>query len=153
MLVSGERSRYEALRATLEPMTGKLVYVGEAPERAAAFKLLGNLAYIGITGVLGDVNRLAHSLGIPTADAMGLFQQFNPGQMLPGRAAKIAAGEFVPPSFEVTMARKDVRLMIEEAQRHGVDLPVIRGVASAHDEAIARGDGALDSSAVARVPR
>ena len=153
MLVSGERSRYEALRATLEPMTGKLAYVGEAPERAAAFKLLGNLAYIGITGVLGDVNRLAHSLGIPTADAMGLFQQFNPGQMLPGRAAKIAAGEFVPPSFEVTMARKDVRLMIEEAQRHGVDLPVIRGVASAHDEAIARGDGALDSSAVARVPR
>ena len=49
------------------------------------------------------------------------------------------------------MARKGVRLMIEEAQRHGVELPVMRGVAAAYDEAIARGDGALDSSAVARV--
>ena len=29
----------------------------------------------------------------------------------------------------------------------------MRGVAAAYDEAIARGDGALDSSAVARVPR
>ena len=62
-----------------------------------------------------------------------------------------ASGEFSPPSFEATMARKDVRLMIEEAQRHNVDLPVMRGVAAAYDEAIGRGDGALDSSAVARV--
>ena len=35
-----------------------------------------------IMGVLGDVNRLA---------------TFNPGQMLPGRAARIASGEFSPP--------------------------------------------------------
>ena len=151
MLISGEKSRYEALRPTLEAMTGQLVYLGEAPERAAAFKLFGNLTLIGIMGVLGDVNRLAHALGIGTEDAFSLFKTFNPGQMLPGRAAKIASGEFSPPSFEVTMARKDVRLMIEEAQRHGVELPVMRGVAAAYDEAIDRGDGALDSSAVARV--
>jgi 3-hydroxyisobutyrate dehydrogenase len=92
-----------------------------------------------------------HALGIATEEAFSLFKTFNPGQMLPGRAAKIASGEFSPPSFEVTMARKDVRLMIEEAQRHGVELPVMLGVAAAYDEAIARGDGALDSSAVARV--
>ena len=153
MLISGEKSRYKALRSTLEPLTGNLVYLGEAPERAAAFKLFGNLTLIGMLGVLGDVNRLAHSLGISTPDAMGLFKQFNPGQLLPGRVAKIASGEFTPPSFEVTMARKDVRLMIEEAQRHGVELPVMRGVAAAYDEAIARGDGALDSTAVARVER
>ena len=102
-------------------------------------------------GVLGDVNHLAHSLGIATTEAFSLFKTFNPGQLLPARAARIASGEFTPPSFEVTMARKDVRLMIEEAQRHGADLPVMRGVAAAYDEAIARGDGALDSSAVARV--
>jgi 3-hydroxyisobutyrate dehydrogenase len=152
MLISGERERYETLRPTLERLTGNVVYLGEDPARAAAFKLFGNLTLIGIMGVLGDVNRLAHSLGIPTAEAFSLFRQFNPGQMLPGRAAKIASGEFAPPSFEATMARKDVRLMLEEAQRHGVELPVMRGVAAAYDEAIARGDGALDSCVVARVP-
>jgi 3-hydroxyisobutyrate dehydrogenase len=56
------------------------------------------------------------------------------------------------PSFEVSMARKDVRLMIEEAQRGGMDLYVMPGVAAMYDAAIARGEGALDSAAAARVP-
>lgn len=152
MLVSGEKARFEALLPALQKMTGNVLYMGEAPERAAAFKLLGNLTLIGILGVLGDVNRLAHSVGIPTSEAFSLFKHFNPGQSLPARAARIEAGEFSAPLFEVSMARKDVRLMIEEAQRGGVDLFVMPGVAAMFDAAIARGEGALDSAAAARMP-
>jgi 3-hydroxyisobutyrate dehydrogenase len=152
MLTSGEKSRHDALLPELEKMTGKVLYMGEAPERAAAFKLFGNLTLIGIMGVLGDVNRLAHAVGIPTSEAFSLFKQFNPGQLLPARAARIESGEFGTPSFEVAMARKDVRLMIEEARRGGVDLFVMPGVAAMFDAAIARGEGALDSAAAARVP-
>ena len=47
------------------------------------------------------------------------------------------------------MARKDVRLMIEEAQRGGIDLFVMPGVAAMFDAAIARGEGALDAAAAA----
>jgi len=151
MLICGDPGRHEALRPLLEKMTGRLVYLGEAPGRAAAFKLFGNLSIIGTIALLGDVNRLAKAVGIPTAEAMGLFAQWNPGQMLPGRAARIASGEFAPASFELTMARKDVRLMVEKARRHGVDLLVMPGVAAMLDEAIARGDGSLDSSAMAKV--
>ena len=133
-------------------MTGKVHYLGEAPERAAAFKLFGNLTLIGLLGVLGDVNRLAHAVGIPTEDAFSLFQQFNPGQTLPARAARITAAKFDEPSFEIAMARKDVRLMIEEARRSGVDLFVMPGVAAMFDAAIARGEGALDAAAAARMP-
>ena len=75
-------------------MTGNVLYLGAAPERAAAFKLFGNMTLIGVMGVLGDVNRLAHAVGIPTDEAFSLFKHFNPGQMLPARAAKIAAGDF-----------------------------------------------------------
>ncbi len=133
-------------------MTGNVIYMGEAPERAAAFKLFGNMTLIGIMGVLGDVNRLAHAVGIPTGEAFSLFEHFNPGQSLPARAARIEAGQFASPSFEVSMARKDVRLMIEEAQRGGVDLFVMPGVAAMFDAAIARGEGALDAAAAARMP-
>ena len=152
MLVSGDKARHDALLPTLQKMTGNVLYMGEAPERAAAFKLFGNLTLIGIMGVLGDVNRLAHAVGIPTSEAFSLFKHFNPGQFLPGRAARIESGEFTAPSFEVSMARKDVRLMIEEAQRGGVDLFVMPGVAAMFDAAIARGEGALDAAAAARVP-
>ncbi len=152
MLVSGEQARHDALLPALQQMTGKVIYLGLAPERAAAFKLFGNMTLIGIMGVLGDVNRLAHSVGISSAEAFSLFQHFNPGQMLPARAARIAGGDFTSPSFELSMARKDVRLMIEEAQSHGVNLFVMPGVAAMFDAALARGEGALDSAAAARMP-
>ncbi|WP_158219858.1 NAD(P)-dependent oxidoreductase [Ideonella sp. A 288] len=153
MLVSGAQARHDVLLPSLQKMTGTVLYLGEAPERAAAFKLFGNLTLLGIMGVLGDVNRLAQSVGISTQDAFSLFKHFNPGQFLPARAERIATGDLTQPSFEMAMARKDVRLMIEEAQRGGVDLFVMPGVAAMFDAAIARGEGALDAAAAARVAR
>lgn len=152
MLLSGPMAWHDTLLPALQQMTGQVVHVGAAPERAAAFKLFGNLTLLGILGVLGDVNRLAHSMGIGAEEAFGLFKQFNPGQSLPARAARIATGDVGKPSFEVSMARKDVRLMIEQAARGGVDLFVMPGVAAMFDAAIARGEGALDATAAARAP-
>ncbi|MBC7955163.1 MAG: NAD(P)-dependent oxidoreductase [Cytophagales bacterium] len=152
MLVSGDKSHHDTLLPALQKMTGNVVYLGDAPERAAAFKLFGNLTLLGIMGVLGDVNRLAHAVGLSTEEAFSLFKHFNPGQMLPARAARIASGDLAVPSFEVAMARKDVRLMIEEAQRGGVDLFVMPGVAAMFDASIARGEGALDAAIAARIP-
>ena len=152
MLVSGEKSRHDALLPALQQMTSQVVHVGEPPAHAAAFKLFGNLTLIGIIGVLGDVNRLAHAVGIPTHEAFSLFKHFNPGQTLPARATRIEAADVNSPSFELAMARKDVRLMIEEAQRGGVDLFVMPAVAAMFDAAIARGQGALDVVAAARLP-
>lgn len=152
MLMSGSPAMHEALAPVLQQMTGKLLYLGPAPERASAFKLFGNMTLIGLMGVLGDVNRLAHSVGISTSDAFSLFEHFNPGQLLPQRAARIATADVTKPSFEMTMARKDVRLMIEQAERGGLPLMVMPGVAAMFDAAIARGEGALDSVAAARVP-
>jgi len=51
------------------------------------------------------------------------------------------------------MARKYVCLMTEEAQGGGVDLFVMPAVAAMLDAAIARGEGALDVAAAARIPR
>lgn len=152
MMVCGERARCDALLPELQRMAERVLYLGAEPARAAAFKLFGNLALLGILGVLGDVNRLAHACGIATADAYSLFEHFNPGQSLAARAARIESGSYVPPNFEIAMARKDVRLMIEEARRHGVDLYVMPGVATMFDAAIARGEGALDAAAAARMP-
>jgi 3-hydroxyisobutyrate dehydrogenase-like beta-hydroxyacid dehydrogenase len=50
------------------------------------------------------------------------------------------------------MARKDVRLMIEEAERHGVGLAVMPLVAALYDQAITRGEGLLDTTAAFRFP-
>ncbi len=41
-----------------------------------------------------------------------MFKQFNPGELLASRAAKVASGPYEPAAFTAEMARKDVRLMI-----------------------------------------
>ena len=152
MLVSGDPAQIAAVLPELEKMTGRVINLGPKPGTAAAFKLFGNLTLIGMMGVIGDVVRLAHATGVAPAEAVALFKQFDIGPMLASRAAKVASGPFEPPSFTVPMARKDVRLMIEEARRHDVALAVMPGVADLYDAAIARGESALDHTAAFRFP-
>jgi len=102
--------------------------------------------------VLGDVGRLAAAVGIDIKDAFSLFEHFNPGQALPQRAKRISSGQWEPPSFEMSMARKDLRLMVEEAARGGQTLAMVPALAKLLDEGIARGEGALDVAAGVRVP-
>jgi 3-hydroxyisobutyrate dehydrogenase len=150
MMTSCSQADYDKLKDALETMTGKLVYLGDDPMRAASFKLFGNLFIIAILAGLADVKRLAGAVGISAADAFSIFSFFDPAPSIPARAAKIAAKDTTP-SAELTMARKDVRLMIEEAKRHGVELGVMPAIAAVYDDAIAHGFGALDFSAIAQL--
>lgn len=151
MLVSGPQAHFDRLLPDLQAMTGKVAYMGEAPERAAAFKLYGNLTILGLIGMLGDVNRLAHALGMDAQEAFSLFDHFNPGTTLTARAGRIVSADVTKPSFEMAMARKDLRLMLEEAQRGGQSLFVVPALAAMLDAGIARGEGAHDVVAAARV--
>src|ERR1700722_9242373 len=125
MLASGDRARFDALAPELSKMTGKLVYQGAKPERAAGFKLLGNMFLMFMTTGLADVLALAKAQGISGADAFALFDAFNPGAQIPARAKRLLEGDFSHPSWELAMARKDARLMIEEAARARVPLAVV----------------------------
>ena len=152
MLVSGDPAEVAAVMPELEKMTGRVLNLGPKPGVAAAYKLFGNLTLIGMMGVVADVVRLASAVGVAPADAVAMFKEFNPGQFLSARAAKVASGPYEPASFTVAMARKDVRLMIDEAASHGVALAVMPGVAALYDAAIARGESGRDTSAAFRYP-
>jgi 3-hydroxyisobutyrate dehydrogenase len=152
MLVSGDAAHIAAVLPELQTMTGRVVNLGPKPGTAAAFKLFGNLTLIGMMGVVADVMRLAQATGVAPAEAVALFKQFDAGAMLASRAEKVASGPYEPPSFTVSMARKDVRLMIDEAQRHDIALAVMPSVAGLYDAAIARGESGLDHLAAFRFP-
>ena len=61
--------------------------------------------------------------------------------MVPGRLKKIVEGDFSQPSWELSMARKDARLMMEEAQKGGTSLTVIPSIADLMDRWISKGHG------------
>ncbi len=150
MLASGDRARFDAVAPELSKMTGKLVYLGPQPERAAGFKLLGNLFLMHLTTGVAEMLSLAKALGIPASEAASLFDFFNPGQTVQMRVKRILDADFVHPSWELSMARKDARLMLDEAQRAQVPLAVLLAIAQEMDRFISRGHGGNDWTVIAK---
>jgi len=145
MLLAGPTEDEAALRPLLEEMTGRLGYYGEAPDKAAKIKLLGNGLLIMLTGAMGDLFRLGHAGGVSPEEVIDLFDHFSPTASGMGRRALGAAKN--PASFHLTMARKDLRLMLETAAEE--DLTVLPAIAKQMDAAIEAGRGEEDFSAIA----
>jgi 3-hydroxyisobutyrate dehydrogenase len=150
MLASGERARFDALSPELAKMTGKLVYLGPEPDRAAAFKLMGNLFLMSLTAGIADVLTLAKSVGIKPAEAATLFDVFNPAATMGPRVKRILEGDYAHPSWELSMARKDARLMLEAAAKGGTDLALVPAIAQAMDRFIERGHAHDDWTVLAK---
>jgi 3-hydroxyisobutyrate dehydrogenase len=148
MLTSGPDERKARVREIVTPMTGKLVDVGSGDDRAAAFKLFGNTMLFFITAGLADVFKFGQSLGISPLEAHSLFADFKPGGLIDARGKNMAEGNFQA-AFELVMARKDVRLVLEEAARQGTELSVLPAIASLMDRGIASGHGTQDMGVIA----
>lgn len=150
MLISGDRARYERLAPELSKMTGKLVALGEEPDRAAKFKLLGNSFLMFITAGFADFFGLAKAFGLAPNDAASLFKFFNPGATLQWRLDRILTENFSEPSWELAMARKDARLMLEESARNGVSLALLPAIAQLMDTYLERGHAQDDWTVIAK---
>ena len=150
MLLSGPRSVIDPLRPVLSPMTGRLLDLGERPDAASAFKLLGNLFMICMNGGMADMLGLAKALRVPATEAAGLFEHFNPGPMIPGRIKRMAEANFDNPSWDLAMARKDARLMQEAAAAAGIELMALPGIAARMDAELAAGNADKDWTVIAQ---
>jgi 3-hydroxyisobutyrate dehydrogenase len=149
MMLSGPAADEAALRPLLETMTGKVLYMGAEPDKAAKLKITGNGLLVMLTAAMGDLFRMGTASGVSPEEILALFDVFSPtGAGMGRRALSAGAG---PVSFELTMARKDVRLMLETAST--AKLTVLPAVAQAMDEAIAGGRGADEFAIIAHPKR
>jgi 3-hydroxyisobutyrate dehydrogenase len=150
MLVAGDRSRVDAVRRHLERMTGKLVDLGDRPDAAAGFKLLGNMFLMFLTSGLAEVFTLAKAMDVDPRAAATLFDHFNPGLTLGARIDRMLGGEWSKASWELAMAHKDARLMVEEASRANLPLHVLPAIAKRMDELVKQGHGKDDWTVLAK---
>ena len=150
MLVAGPRGVYDGVRHELERMTGKVRYLGERPDVAAVYKLVGNLTLMFVVSGLADAFTLARGLGVDPREVHTLFDDFDPGGQVQGRGKRMIEGNFEP-SFELIAARKDTRLMLEAAVVTGTTLHVLPAIAHRLDEDIAAGHGHDDLASIGAV--
>ncbi|WPC67808.1 NAD(P)-binding domain-containing protein [Rhodoferax ferrireducens] len=141
MMVAGPKALFESVKADLTKMTGRLVYMGERTDVAAVNKLFGNAMIIGVAAVMADILTMAQASDVSAEDAIKLLGFIDVNAIVAGRGVNMAKGNFSP-SFELTMARKDVRLMLETAGDR--PMAVLPSVATRMDQLIAAGHGADD---------
>ena len=99
-----------------------------------------------ISAGMADVIAMARANAIDPVEAFSVFSKFQAGNIIAGRGPRMARGEVTPASFEVAMARKDARLMIEAAKQE--PLVALPCVARRMDELIAEERGDEDLAAM-----
>lgn len=145
MLVSGDAKLVEAALPELQPMTGKVENMGADPGAAAAMKLVVNLYSVAMMAGVSDVLNVARGAGLPLESVKRLFQQRDmTGQTLGLIDRACAASAQSAPSWELDMARKDVRLAIEEGEKSGHRMVALPAAAAEMDRWIAEGFGHAD---------
>lgn len=150
MIAAGPKALFAELEPVLAPMTGRLIDLGEAPDRAAAFKLMGNLVILTMTGGAMDALALARAMGLGRGDLSAMLEWFNPGASLPRRVSRVLDEPWDDASWELPMARKDAGLMMAEAERAGLPLFVLPAVAERMDSSLEAGHQAADWTVIAK---
>jgi 3-hydroxyisobutyrate dehydrogenase len=104
---------------------------------------------MAMTAGIADVLALGKALGISPEDAASLFDVFNPAATMGGRVKRILLPE-KEPSWELAMARKDARLMMEAAADGDVALHLVPAIAAEMDRWIERGHAHDDWTVIAK---
>lgn len=143
MMAAGPRALFDSVKADLAKMTGRLEYMGERADLAAVNKLFGNAMIIGVAALVADILTLAQASNVKPEDAIRLLGMIDLNTSVSGRGMKMAQGNFAP-SFELTMGRKDVGLMLETAGQR--PMAALASIAARMDQLIAAGHGNDDCS-------
>ncbi len=147
IMACGPKALFELVKPALEVQAARVEYLGERNDLAAVMKLCGNAYIIGSGAIVSDVFSIAANSAVQPTEALSLLNFFFGAGIIMGRGTKMAAGDFTA-SFELTMARKDIRLMIEAAGE--LPLAVLPGLKVRMDGLIEEGNGALDMGVMAK---
>ena len=149
-LVAGENEAFEACRDLWECLAARTFYLGNWGS-AAKMKLVTNL-------VLG-LNRAVLAEGLAFADAVGLKMEdalqvllHSPAysRIMEAKGPKMIQGDFAPQA-RVAQHTKDVRLILAEAERGSISLPLSKLHIKLLERAESASLGELDNSAIIRV--
>ncbi|MGH3092305.1 MAG: NAD(P)-dependent oxidoreductase [Gaiellaceae bacterium] len=145
IFVGGPASLAERWSPLLSAL-GSPVHVGPLGAGAAA-KLVANSTLFGALGILGEALALADGLDLPREAAFEVLAATPLAAQAERRRAQIETGEY-PTRFSLSLARKDVDLILEAATAAGVDLRLVTAARTWLAEAEDAGWGDRDYSAV-----
>jgi 3-hydroxyisobutyrate dehydrogenase len=113
----------------------------------ASMKLVVNSCLVALQATLGEALALADGLGLDLRAVLDVLVDSQIGVTARSKRSRIESGEYLP-NFKLSLARKDADLVVQEARRLGIDLPVAAAAEAWMRAAAEAGLGDLDYSAV-----
>ncbi|OZI23881.1 hypothetical protein CAL26_10745 [Bordetella genomosp. 9] len=151
-LAGGSAADVERALPVLRRVCRRVEHLGPIGAGAIA-KLAVNLPLLAFWQSLGEALSLIQGLGKDPAWLMDLFGDTAAAPAVLKSKSAAVAGALAgspdqEPTFQINAMRKDLLLMLAEAESRRVPLPVARAALSAFDEAVADGQGNRDCSAM-----
>ncbi len=152
ILAAGPEAAIAAAQPLLDAMGAKTWRFGEAPARANAVKLAGNMMIVAAIEAMGEAAALGEAHGVPAADLLDLLTNtIFSAPVYKNYGASIAAARYEPPGFGLALGAKDVRLALAAAEAVRVPMPLASVLRDSLLDALAHGDGEKDLAALATV--
>lgn len=148
-IVAGRREAFEASRDLFDAMAPKAFHVGTWGN-AAKMKLVNNLI-LGLNRVaLAEGLAFAKQVGLDAADALAVLKEGNAySVVMDVKGRKMVEGDFSTQA-KLSQHLKDVRIILDEASRAGIELPFSRLHCRTLERLEAAGLGELDNCAIIR---
>ena len=148
VMVGGEREIFERIKPLLDAFGDKVFYAGSIGAGSVC-KLVHNMIGHGVRQAIAEGLTLGVKAGV---EAEALWQCVRRGAL--GRMSSlheniprtVFRGTFEPPSFLLSLARKDISLATELGREFDVPMPVANLAEQMAIESLNRGWGDLDSS-------
>ncbi|MEO3751067.1 NAD(P)-dependent oxidoreductase [Streptomyces sp. B6B3] len=147
VLAAGPEETRGRLAPVLDAVGARTLWLGEEPGAATRLKLVCNSWVLAATHGTAEALALAAGLGVEPAD---FLDAIGGGPLDLGylrvKAAAIREGDYTP-SFAVTTAEKDARLIVAAGEAAGVRLDVAAAGAERFRRAVEQGHGDKDMAA------
>ncbi|MER6732940.1 NAD(P)-dependent oxidoreductase [Streptomyces puniciscabiei] len=150
VLAAGPEEGRETVAPVFDAVGAKTMWTGSdgGAGSASRLKLVANSWVLAATAAAGEVLALSRALGV---DPQGFFDLIEGGPLdmgyLRAKSALVLDGRLTPPSFAVTTAEKDARLIVQAGERSGVRLDVAAAAAERFARAAAQGHADEDMAA------
>src|SRR5699024_272864 len=140
MLISGNQEEIKKILPEIKPMTGRPINQGDQAGAPAAMQPINNLYSVAVNSRIGDILNIANVHNLSPDSGKNALGAMKPEALMKGSIDKLLSGTLTSdPSWELTMARKDVRLMIEEGKKSGNRMVAMPAAAAEMDQWIEEG--------------
>lgn len=148
VMVGGEKDIYERVKPILDAFGDKVFYAGSIGAGSVA-KLVHNMIGHGIRQAIAEGLTLGVKAGVEADALWECVRRGAVGRMSglhEGIPRMVFRGQFDPPSFALSLARKDIALATELAREYNVPMPIATLAEQIAMQGMGRGWGNRDSN-------